>query len=238
METRITEISSGIYHLSTYVQPADLRFNQVLIDADEPLLFHAGMRALFPLVSAAVAKIIPLRKLRWISYGHHEADESGAVNDWLSAAPNAQVIIGETACMLSANDQSIRTPRVWNEKEAVELGGKRVEYFPTPHVPHCWDAGLVFEHSTRTLLCGDLFTQSGDAPPIREDDIVGPAAATEDLYLATCLTANTGPTIRKLAELKPATLALMHGPAFRGNCEQALKDLAAFYEQRFRSSQA
>ena len=236
METRITEIATRIYHLSTYIPPADLRFNQVLIDAEEPFLFHAGMKSLFPLVSAAVARIIPLTKLRWISYGHHEADESGAVNDWLRASPNAQVIVGETACLLSANDQSIRPPRVWNEGETLDLGDKRVEYFATPHVPHCWDAGLVYEHSTRTLMCGDLFTQMGDAEPMRENDIVGPAAATEDVYLATCLTANTGPTIRKLGALRPEALAMMHGPAFRGDGGQALNDLASFYEQRFHNS--
>ena len=236
METRITEIANKIYHLSTYIEPADLRFNQVLIDADEPLLFHAGMKALFPLVSGAVSKIMPLEKLRWISYGHHEADESGAVNDWLSVAPQAQVAVGEIGCMLSANDQSLRAPRVWNDGETLDLGGKRVRYVYTPHVPHCWDAGLVFEETTGTLLCGDLFTQSGDRPPIIEDDIVGPAASTEDIYLATCLTPETAPTIRKLAALEPKTLALMHGPAYRGNGGKALLDLAEFYEKRLQKA--
>ena len=217
METRITEIASKIYHLSTYIEPADLRFNQVLIDADEPLLFHTGMKSLFPLVSAAVKKIIPIEKLRWISYGHHEADESGAANDWLGAAPNSQVAMGEIGCMLSANDQCVRPPRIWNDGEVLDLGGKRVRYIATPHVPHCWDAGLVFEETTGTFLCGDLFTQSGNTPGIIEDDVVGPAAATEDVYLATCLTPETAATIRKLAALEPRTLALMHGPAYRGN---------------------
>ena len=232
METRITEIADRIFHLSTYIEPADLRFNQVLIDADEPLLFHTGMKALFPLVSAAVSKILPVEKLRWISYGHHEADESGAVNDWLTAATQSQVAMGEIGCMLSANDQSIRQPRIWNDGEVIDLGGKRVRYISTPHVPHCWDAGLVYEETTGTFLCGDLFTQSGNTPAIIEGDIVGPAAATEDIYLATCLTPFTAATIRKLATLEPKTLALMHGPAFRGNGNKALLDLADFYENR------
>ncbi len=232
METRITEIADHIYHLSTYVPPADLRFNQVLIDADEPLLFHCGMKSLFPLLSTALSRIIPLQKLRWISYGHHEADESGAVNDWLSAAPGAQVAIGEIACMLSANDHAIRIPRSLQDNEVIDLGGKRVRYLPTPHVPHCWDAGLMYEETTKTLLCGDLFAQTGDTPGLVETDLVGPALTTEDFYLATCLTPNTAPTIRMLASLVPTTLALMHGPAFHGNGNQVLLDLAEAYQQR------
>jgi flavorubredoxin len=232
METRITEIADRIYHLSTYIPPADLRFNQVLINAEEPLLFHCGMKSVFPLISDAVSRIIPLDKLRWISYGHHEADESGSVNDWLTVAPSAQVAVGETACLLSANDQAIRPPRPLQENEVMDLGGKRVRYLPTPHVPHCWDAGLMYEETTNTLLCGDLFTQTGDAQPRTEADLIGPAIATEDLYLATALTPVTAITIRRLSELAPRTLALMHGPAFHGNCKQALNDLADAYHER------
>jgi len=236
VETRITEIANRIYHLSTYIEPADLRFNQVLIDAEEPLLFHCGMKSLFPLISSAVSRIIPLEKIRWISYGHHEADESGAANDWLTVAPSAQVAIGETGCMLSANDQMIRPPRPLQDNEVMDLGGKRVRYIPTPHVPHCWDAGLIFEETTGTLFCGDLFTQIGDTPPRTESDMTGPAIATEDIYLATALTPWTAPTIRRLADLSPKTLALMHGPAFHGNANQALLDLADSYHQRLLKS--
>ena len=238
METRITEIANRIFHLSTYIPPADLRFNQVLIDADEPLLFHCGMKSLFPLISSAVSRIIPLEKLRWLSYSHHEADESGAANEWLSSAPSAQIAVGEVACMLSATDHGIRAPRALQDEEVLDLGGKRVQYLYTPHVPHCWDAGLIYEHTTRTLLCGDLFTQSGDAQPIVESDLVGPAISTEDLYLGTSLTPLTAPTIRRLAALEPTTLALMHGPAFRGNGKQALLDLAGFYEERLKKALA
>lgn len=236
METRITEIADKIYHLSTYIEPADLRFNQVLIDAEEPLLFHTGMKSLFPLVSAAVSKVMPLKKLRWISYGHFEADECGAMNDWLAQAPQACVAVGETACMLSANDQAIRPPRAVADNETFDLGGKRVRFLQTPHVPHCWDAGLVFEETTKTFLCGDLFTQAGNAPAKTEGDILGPAFSTEDFYLATSLTPATAPTIRRLAELAPATLALMHGPAYSGNAKAALLELADGYEKRLQAA--
>ena len=232
METRITEIANRIYHLSTYIPQADLRFNQVLIDAEEPLLFHCGMKSLFPLISNAVSRIIPVEKLRWISYGHHEADESGALNEWLSVAPSAQAALGETACMLSANDYALRPPRSLQEDEVIDLGGKRVRYLPTPHVPHCWDAGLLHEETTNTLLCGDLFTQTGDVPAQTESDLIGPAITTEDLYLGTSLTPGTATTIRHLADLNPRTLALMHGPAFHGNCTQALIELADAYQER------
>jgi flavorubredoxin len=232
METRVTEIANRIYHLSTYIAPADLRFNQVLIDAEQPLLFHCGMKSLFPLISAAVSRIIPLEKLRWVSYGHHEADESGAANDWLTVSQGAQIAVGEIACLLSANDYALRPPRILMDDEVLDLGGKRVRYLATPHVPHCWDAGLMYEETTNTLLCGDLFTQTGDAPPRTEQDLIGPALATEDFYLATCLTPSTAQTIRRLASLAPSTLALMHGPAYHGNGIQALTDLADAYHQR------
>jgi len=236
MNTVIDEITSGIYRLSTYIDAADFTFNQYLIDADQPLLFHCGMRSLFPLVSAAVAKVIPLARLRWISFGHWEADESGAMNDWLAAAPEAQVAVGAIGCMLSVNDLAVRAPRPLEDGEILDLGGKRVRYLATPHVPHCWDAGLLFEETTNTLFCGDLFTQVGKSPALSEADLIGPAVAAEDTFAATALTPHTAPTIRRLAALPPALLALMHGPAFRGDCEHALHRLADYYEERFKAA--
>jgi flavorubredoxin len=238
METIVTEIANKIYRISTYVEPADLRFNQYLIDADEPLIFHTGLLRLFPLVSAAVAKVIPLEKIRWITFGHYEADECGAMNNWLAASPEAQIAHGEVGCMVSVADTAAREPRPLQDGEVIDLGGKRVRYTYTPHVPHGWDAGLLFEETTRTLLCGDLFSQSGNTPAITQSDIVGPAFQTEDLYQATVLQSITAPTIRKLAEFNPTTLALMHGPAFKGNGKQALFDLADGYERRFKASLA
>jgi flavorubredoxin len=232
MNTTVTEIAAGIYRLSTFIEPANFMFNQFLVAADQPLVFHCGLRGLFSNVSAAAARVIPLEGIRWICYGHHEADESGSMNDWLTTAPQAQVAVGKIAVMVSARDLAARAPMALDDGQVLDLGGKRVRYLATPHVPHGWDAGLLYEETTDTLLCGDLFTQMGNAGPIVEGDIVGPALAAEDFYKATALTPATGPILRRLAELGPRTLALMHGPSFRGDGGAALRDLAAGYEQR------
>lgn len=232
MNTSIDEIASGIYRLSTYISEADLAFNQYLIDADQPLLFHCGMRGIFPFVSTAVAKVMPLSRLRWISFGHWEADESGAMNDWLGVSPQAQVAVGAIGCMLSVGDSASRPPRALNNEELLDLGGKRIRYLATPHVPHCWDAGVIFEESTSTLFCGDLFTRNGDHAALSKDDPIGPAMRAEDLFGATALTPQTAPTIRRLAGYKPKILGLMHGPAFDGDCEHALQDLANCFAER------
>jgi flavorubredoxin len=233
METTVTEIADGIYRLSTLTDavPGGFTFNQFLVNGDEPLLFHTGPKALFPLVSAALNSVAPVETLRWVTFGHWEADESGALNDWLAAAPQAQLAVGAIGTMLSGNDQAIRPPRSLADGEDLDLGGKRVRWIDTPHVPHGWDAGLLFEETTRTLLCGDLFTQSGDASTT-QGDIVGPAAALEDMMRATSLTPHTAPTIRRLADLRPSTLALMHGPSFHGDGAAALLALAEDYQAR------
>jgi flavorubredoxin len=233
METQITEIAPKIYRLSTYVPDAHLVFNQFLVVDEEPVLFHTGLRALFPLVSAAVARVMPVEDLRWITFGHVEADECGAMNLWLRAAPGSQVAHGATGCMVSVNDLADRMPRALADGEVLELGEKRLRRIETPHVPHGWDAGVFFEETTSTLLCGDLFTATGDSPALTDHEITGPALAAEDTFHATCLTASTAPTIHALAELHPRTLALMHGPSYVGDCEQSLHDLGSAYEQRF-----
>jgi len=200
---------------------------------EEPLLFHTGPRRMFPLVSAALSRIMPPERLRWITFGHYEADECGAMNEWLAAAPQAEVAHGQTACMVSLNDMADRPPRVLQDGEVVELGqGKRVRYIDTPHVPHGWEAGLLYEESTGTLLCGDLFTQLGQAPALTEGDIVGPAIVAEDMFRASSLSPAMGATIRRLAALAPRTLALMHGPSFGGDCAAALDALADDYDRR------
>lgn len=236
MNTSVTEVANRIYRISTYVEPADLHFNQYLIDADEPLLFHCGLLKLFPLVSAAVATVIPLEKIRWITFGHVEADECGAMNEWLRVAPRATVAVGEIGALVSVTDLASREPRALQDGEQIDLGGKRVKYIYTPHVPHGWDAGLMYEEITNTLLCGDLFTQTGKSAATIETDIVGPALQAEDLYEATVLNSKTAPTMRRLAEFSPTTLCLMHGPAFHGNGKKALLELADEYEKRFRTS--
>lgn len=238
METRIDEIASGVFRLSTFipqVPPTGLAFNQFLVLGEAPLLFHTGMRALFPLVREAMAKLMAPEKLRWITFGHYEADECGSMNQWLAAAPNAQIAHGMIACGVSLNDQADRPPRALRDGETIDLGGKRVRYLDTPHVPHGWEAGLVYEETTGTLLCGDLFTQYGQAPATTESDIVGPAIAGEDIAGYSALSPAMGATLRKLAELKPRTLAPMHGPAFSGDGAAALMALADDYDRRTRA---
>lgn len=239
MNTKVTEIADSIYRLSTYVPnagPGGFTFNQFLIAADEPLLFHTGGHLLFPSVSQAVSSVLPLDSLRWICFGHYEADECGAMNDFLQAAPNASVMHGMIGVMLSINDQASRPPRVLGNGEVVDIGGKRVRQINTPHVPHGWDAGLIYEEATGTLFAGDLFTITGDYAAQTESDIVGPALAVEDQMHFTALTPKTGSTIRMLADLQPKTLALMHNAAFSGDCSGALRELARAYEERLEAS--
>ncbi|WP_431855357.1 hypothetical protein [Azospirillum sp.] len=237
METKVREIADGIYRLSMFVPeiapPAGFTFNQFLVLAEEPLLFHTGPRAMFPLVRAAVARLMPPEQLRWIAFGHYEADECGAMNDWLALAPHAEVVHGQTACLVSLNDMADRAPRMVQDGEAIDLGmGKRVRYLDTPHVPHGWEAGLLYEEGSGTLLCGDLFTQLGDGPALTEGDIVGPAVAAEEMFRYSNLNPGMGATIRRLADLAPRTLALMHGPSFHGDGAAALRALAYSYDDR------
>jgi flavorubredoxin len=240
METTTHEIADGIHRLSTYVPEADFMFNQFLVEADEPLLFHTGPRRMFPLISNAVARIVPLERIQWITFGHYEADECGSMNDWLAVAPGATIAHTAVGCMVSIDDMADREPRPLQHGEVIDLGGKQVRHLSTPHVPHGWDAGLLFEETTATLFCGDLFTATGTSSAITSDDIVGPALAAEDVFGATSLTPSTGATIRGLGELAPATLAIMHGPSFDGDCERALFDLGDAYDlrhdQRIRAS--
>ncbi len=239
MTTEIAEIADRIYRLSTFVPdiapPAGFTFNQFLVDAEEPLLFHCGPRAMFESVSAAVARIMPVEKLRWISFGHVEADECGAMNAWLAAAPRAQVAHGMTACAVSLNDLADRTPRALADGTVVDLGGRRVRYIDTPHVPHGWEAGLLFEEDTATLLCGDLMTHLGNGQALTDADIVQKAIAAEDMFQASAVTPATAPTIRRLAALNPRTLAVMHGTSYVGDCQSALNRLADYYAARLES---
>jgi flavorubredoxin len=232
MDTTTTEIADGIFRISTFVPDAGLSFNQILIRADEPLLFHTGMRALFPSVSEAVDAVLPLSSLRWIGFGHVEADECGAMNQWLDAAPESQVAFGAIGCMVSVNDLADRPPRPLDDGEVIDLGGKRVRYLSTPHVPHGWEAGVLFEETTSTLLCGDLFTHLGDGPALRTDSPMEATIMAEDTFGYSSLAPSTAPTVDRLADLAPTTLALMHGPAYTGDGAQWLRDLAIDYRRR------
>ncbi|HET9848459.1 MAG TPA: MBL fold metallo-hydrolase [Candidatus Dormibacteraeota bacterium] len=233
--TQVDEITDQIYRVSTFVpgiaEPAGFTFNQYLIGAEEPLLFHCGPRKMFPLISAALATIMPLERLRWISFGHVEADECGSMNLWLGAAPRAQVVHGHTACLVSLNDLADRPPRALANGEVIDLGGRRVRYIDTPHVPHAWESGLIYEETTGTLFCGDLFAHVGQGPALTGDSIVEAAITAEEMFQATALTPATGPTIRMLASLKPSCLAVMHGSCYEGDCAAALLQLARYYEQ-------
>jgi flavorubredoxin len=236
MQTQVSEIADGIYRLSTFVPdiapPAGFTFNQFLILGDEPMMFHTGLRKMFPLNREALARILPPERLRWIAFGHYEADECGAMNEWLAVAPNATVAHGQTGCLVSLNDMADRPPRVLQDGEVIDLGGKRVRYIDTPHTPHGWDAGVMYEETTGTLLCGDLFTQLGDGPAVTGGDVVGPAIAAEDLFRYSSLAPGMGATIRTLAQTAPRTLALMHGPSFSGDGAAALRALADDYDRR------
>jgi len=235
MQTVVHPIAEGIYRLSTFVPevaaPHGFTFNQFVVEADQPLLFHCGTRALFPLVSAALTNLMPVDRLRWISFGHVEADECGAMNLWLDAAPKATVLYSALGSAVSVADLADRAPRVLAEDEVLDLGGKRVRLIATPHVPHGWEAQVLFEETTATLFCGDLFTHAGNPDPVTEDDIVGPAIEAERIFRSTSLGPFTAPTIRRLSQLNPQTLALMHGSSYWGDGAAALNRLADRYEE-------
>lgn len=232
MDTDVTEIAPDIFRLSTFLDEADLPMNQFLLLGEEPLLFHTGMPMLFESASAAASRLMPLDRLRWVTFGHVEADESGAMNRWLAAAPDAEVAHGAMGCAVQIGFLADRPPRPLQDGEVIDIGGRRVRHIDTPHVPHGWDAGLMFEETTSTLLCGDFFTAFGKPPAVTDRDIVAPALDAEDLARATALTPALGATLRSLADLEPRVLGLMHGPAFHGDCPAALRELAAEYDAR------
>jgi flavorubredoxin len=238
METRIDEIAADIFRLSTFNPDANIMMNQFVVRADEPLIFHTGYRSLFPLVSEAVARVVPLEQLRWITFGHVEADECGAMNKFLAAAPKAQVAHGAMSCMVQVNDLADREPRPLNPDEVIDLGGKRVRNIDTPHIPHGWDAHVLFEATTGTLFCGDLFTRFGESEPLTSDDLVEVALEGEQFGAPTALTPATGPRIRALADLGVQTLALMHGPSYNGDCTTQLIGLAEGYDAMVRDAEA
>jgi flavorubredoxin len=234
MHTQIDEIAPDIFRLSTFVPevgPTGFMFNQFLIRDAEPMLYHTGMRQLFPLVSDAVSQLIRLSDLRWISFAHVEADECGSMNDFLDASPRAEVVHGPTAVLVSLNDMAARPPVVMGD-EPLDLGAKRMRFLPTPHVPHNWESGLWFEETTRTLFNGDLFTATGPAPAITTDDLIEGAMLGEDIFGSSSLGPQLVPTIETLAGLDPAVLALMHGPAFHGDGQAQLLGLADAYRRR------
>ncbi len=228
--TNVHEVAEGIYRVNTPVQIAGgggFSFNQYLIVDDEPLLFHTGPRKMFPLVREAVASVLPVARLRYIAFSHVEADECGSLNEWLAVAPHSVPLCGTVAALVSISDLADRAPRALADGEALSLGRHSVRWFDTRHLPHAWECGFLTEERTRTLLCGDLFTQGGaDLPPITESDILGPSEAFRQGMDYYSHTKNGRARLERLASTKPTTLACMHGSAWRGDGAKLLRALA------------
>ncbi len=228
--TNVAEVAEGIYRINT---PLDIpntpgfSFNQYLIVDDEPLLFHTGLRGLFPHVSKAISKIMPLERLRYVGLSHFEADECGALNEFLAAAPHAVPICGRIAAMTSVRDFADREPRALADDEELDLGQRRIRWFDAPHVPHGWECGLMMEMTTKTFLCGDLFTQGGyGAKALTEEDILGPSEAFRQPLDYFAHAPTTRAMLERFAGHAPTTLACMHGSAWRGDGAALLRALA------------
>ena len=228
--TNVHEIADGIYRINTPVVfegGLEFSFNQYLIKDDEPLLFHTGPRRMFGLVREAVASVLPLDSLRYIGFSHVEADECGSLNEWLAAATQSVPLCSQVAGMVSINDMADRAPRTLADGEALSLGSHRVRWMDTPHLPHGWECGLLSEDNTKTLFCGDLFTQPGaGGSPVTEADILGPSEAFRSQMDYFSHTRNAGEMLERLASTAPATLACMHGSAWRGDGAKLLRTLA------------
>jgi flavorubredoxin len=238
--TQITEIGQDVFRISVYVEQFDLQFNQFLVRDAEPLLFHTGMRRMFPLLRDAVSKVIDPRDLRWISWSHFEVDECGSLNDWLKVAPTAEPTCGVVGALVNLTDFSDRPPRALEKGEVLTTGKYRFRFQPTPHLPHGWDAGLLFEETQRILFCSDLFHHTGEVAPVTEseDILERTARAIREQQAGPLMdylpyTARTKPLLEELAALEPRTLAIMHGSSFSGNCGRLLLDLDGVLEDVF-----
>ncbi|GFO65024.1 hypothetical protein M1B72_14485 [Geomonas paludis] len=238
METRIDQIAPALYRLSTHIAKIDLQFNQFLVLDDEPLLYHTGLRGMFPQVRDAVAKVIDPAAIRWIGFSHFEADECGSLNDWLSLAPRAQAVAGTIGALVNINDFTGGKTRVLTDGEVLTTGQRRFRFLETPQVPHGWDASLLFEERDAVLFSSDLFLQNGNPAPLTEDDILESTRQTLLSYEAGPLphaypyTPYTDATIRKLAALEPRLLATMHGSSYSGDTAAALRQLADLFARQ------
>jgi flavorubredoxin len=232
MQSKVTEIAPDTYRISTFHPDYKIQFNQFLVKDDEPFLMHTGFRRMFESTLEGVASIIDPAKLRWIGFSHFESDECGALNQWLGTAPRAQPVCSFVGAMVMVNDFADRAARALADGEVLQTGRHDIRFISTPHVPHCWDAGLFFDATERTLLCSDLFFQPGDPEPLIESGIVERARDAIEGAFASPLandmpyTPYTDSTLQRLASLAPLTLAAMHGSSFRGDGRKAILDLA------------
>jgi flavorubredoxin len=232
MTTTVTEIAGDLYRISTFAPDFGIQFNQFLVKDDEPFLMHTGFKKMFAATRDAVATVLDPAGLRWIGFSHFESDECGALNEWLAAAPGAQAVCSFVGATVSVNDFAVRPARALADDELLQTGRHRLRFLATPHVPHGWDAGLFFDETDRTLLCSDLFFHPGDPEPMTSADLVGPARAaivagqSSPLAKDMPYTPYTDATLQRLADLKPRTLAVMHGSSFSGDGEGAVRELA------------
>jgi flavorubredoxin len=228
---QINEIAPDVYRISVFVPEIQLQFNHFLIKDDEPLLYHAGLKLMFPLLLDAVKTLIDPVQIRWIGFSHFEVDECGALNEWLQIAPNAKAVCSEAGALVNMTDYAIRPALAMKSNEMLQTGKRRYRFIRTPHLPHGWDAGVMFEETDKTLLCSDLFHQNGNLVAITDKDIL-------DAHKTSLLNYEKGPLmdytpynhktkamLYQLAELAPKTLATMHGSSFHGDCATALKEL-------------
>jgi flavorubredoxin len=233
--TNIQEIADGIYRINTpFALPGGaFSFNQYLIIDDKPMLFHTGPRRMFPLVREAIAGVLPVERLSYIGFSHFEADECGSLNEFLAVAPDSVPVCGRVAAMVSVNDVADRAPIALGDGETLQLGRHVLRWFDTPHLPHAWECGFMFDDTTRTMLCGDLFTQGGEGRiALVETDILGPSEAFRGAMDYYSHTPNTTAMLERLAGESPTTLACMHGSAWRGDGAALLRALAKSVEQR------
>jgi flavorubredoxin len=237
--TKIDEIAPDLFRLAVYVPELDMQFNHFLVRDEEPLLFHAGLRAMFPALRDAVATLIDPTRLRYVSWSHFESDECGALNDWLQIAPKSEPVCTLVGKLVSVDDFSIRPARPMTPDDVLATGKYRYRFYPSPHIPHGWDAGVFFEETQKTLFCSDLFHHFGDPPAVTSSDLIGPTRdAMQKMQqgpLAGYMpyTKATEGALRSLAELKPQTLAVMHGSSFIGQADRLLSNLAAVIKETF-----
>lgn len=231
--TRVDEVSQGIYRICTPLDviPGGFTFNSYLVVDEEPMLFHAGYRKLFPITLQAIEKVLPVEKLQWIGGSHFEGDEFGALNDFLAAAPQATAFGSEIGALTSLNDFAVRPARGLGDGEEFSIGGRRMKWLYTPHVPHGWDCGILFDLSTGTLLCGDLFTQPGATmPPVTESEVFTASETMRGMMDYYAHANSTSATLERLALLSPSMLACQHGSAYRGDGSALIRELAATLE--------